>query len=291
MLRLVAPEGPRTLIDIEPAREAIVTWNSRAPAGSIELAVVRSDGARSGWLPYVTWSEDERRSLSGSDDVANIAIDVVRAPLALAAIEVRSDAPLERVAVSTLSHAISSERAASIDWLLDVPQRSQYVPAHPDERGWCSPAVLSMLLSYWGIELDVAGVARRVRDRSYDGTGNWTFNVALAGALGLCGVAAQLRDLAHAERFIAAGIPLALSFSWSDGELPGAPLAASDGHLAVLCGFGAAGEAVLNDPAQPAVRASYPREALERAWIGHGGIAYLVATPERGGEFERLVNE
>jgi len=291
MLRVVRAAGARTLIAIEPAREASVTWNSAAPAGTIELAVVRSDGARSAWLPYVAWTENERRSLSGGDGIAKIELDVVRAPVEFAAIDVRSEAPLDCIAVSTPAHASSRDHPTSADWLLDVPQRSQYVPAHPDERGWCSPAALSMLLSYWDIDLDVAEVARRVRDRAYGGTGNWAFNVALAGALGLRAVVAHLRDLAHAERFIGAGIPLALSFSWKPGELPGAPLAESDGHLAVLCGFGAAGEAVVNDPAQPAVRASYPREALERAWIGHGGIAYLIATPERSDEFERLVNE
>jgi hypothetical protein len=290
MLRLVTTGGSGTSMAIEPAREAVVSWNSAAPAGRIELSVLRSDGARSGWLPYATWNETERRSLSGRDEVAGIELDVLRAPSEIVAIDVRADAPLDCVAVSTPFPARAGASAPALDWLLDVPQRSQYVEAYPEQRGWCSPAVLSMLLSYWDTELDVAEVARRVLDRSYDGTGNWAFNVALAGSLGLRGVVTHLRDLASAERIIAAGIPLALSISWKSGELPGAPLDASDGHLIVLCGFGADGAAVVNDPAQPAVRASYARVALERAWLDHGGIAYVIAPCDRDAELLELVN-
>ena len=94
-----------------------------------------------------------------------------------------------------------------------------------------------------------------------------------------------LRDLVAAERFTSEGFPLALSFAWKSGELPGAPLEASDGHLAVLCGFDAAGNAVCNDPAQPSLRVTYPRAAFERVWLAHGGVAYAIVPPEAG---ERL---
>jgi hypothetical protein len=63
--------------------------------------------------------------------------------------------------------------------------------------------------------------------------------------------------------------------------LPGAPLDASDGHLVVVRGFTLAGDPLINDPAAPDVAVSYPRAAFERCWLGHGGVALLVAPAVR----------
>jgi hypothetical protein len=279
LLRLIAPAPATLRIEIEPAAEAVVSWNSRAAAGSLELRVERCDGARSGWLPYVSWSAEARRSLSGADEVAAIELDIVRAPSPIAALEVRAGAPLETVAVSVKPER-KPRAAGTHAVLLEVAPRSQYLGEHPLERGWCSPASLAMLLAHWGHVLATEEVAARVRDDAYGGTGNWTFNVALAGALGLRAAVVHLRDLVQAAAFVSAGVPLALSFSWRAGELPGAPLEHTDGHLAVLVGFDARGDPLLNDPAQPALRVSYPRTAFERAWLGHRGIAYALSPPQ-----------
>jgi hypothetical protein len=147
-----------------------------------------------------------------------------------------------------------------------------------------------MLLGYWGVDPALPDIAARTYDAKYGGTGNWAFNVALAGMLGLRGVVAHLRNLEHAAAFIQAGIPLALSFAWKSGELPGAPIEHSGGHLAVLRGFNPQGDPVLNDPAQPAIMTTYPHDALERAWLSHGAVAYLIAPCERTDELVRLTN-
>jgi hypothetical protein len=276
----VARDTARATLRFAPAREAIVSWNARAPHGSLELRAERADGATSGWLPYARWNERERRSLGGADAVATIAIDVVRASAPLVAIEVRSDAPLETLAVATPPAGEPRPRTNAAPRIIDVPQRSQYDPAHPGERGWCSPASLSMVLAHFGYERSVAELAAAVRDEAYGGTGNWAFNVAAAGALGLSAAVVYLRDLVAAEHFTSEGFPLVLSFAWKSGGLPDAPLDASDGHLAVLCGFDEDGDAVCNDPAQASLRATYPREAFERVWLGHGGVAYAIVPPQ-----------
>jgi hypothetical protein len=286
VLKLIAPAGEYERIEAEPVEaqlveaEAVVSWNSRAAAGSLELRVLRRDGERSGWLPYVTWSAQGRRSLSGADGVAAIELDIVRAPSPIAALEVRATAPLDALAVSLPPRHEPGGGGARVP-ALDVAPRSQYLEDHPLQRGWCSPASLAMLLAYWGHALPTEEVAARVRDDAYGGTGNWAFNAALAGALGLRAAVVHLRGLAHAASFLAAGVPLALSFAWRAGELPGAALESTDGHLAVLVGLDARGDPLLNDPAQPSLRARYGRDAFERAWLGHGGIAYALAPPER----------
>ena len=275
---------------MQPATSAVVSWNSRAESGRIELAVYRADGQVSRWLPYVAFEAARRESLCGADDVARIATDIVESAVPITAIEVRSDAVLEAIAISTPVHRRSSQ-PATVRTTLDVPPLSQYLAAHPDERGWCSPASLAMLLAYWGKPHDIPTIARAVYDQRYRGSGNWAFNMAYAGRLGLRAALVHLAGLDHAAGFIAAGIPLALSFSWSAGDLPGAPLDHSDGHLAVLRGFTRHGHPQFNDPAQADVVTTYDRKALERVWQAHGGAAFATVPLERSSELVRLANE
>ncbi len=290
MLTIVEPRGDRTIVRISPATSAVVSFNTSADRGRFDLTVYRADGQVSGWLPYIEFSPDRRRSLGGADDVARIATDIVESVVPIVAIEVRGDAPLDAIVVSTPTHRRAVE-SASARTALDVPALSQYLIAHPEERGWCSPASLAMLLAYWGKPHDIPAIVRAVYDERYRGTGNWTFNMLFASRFGLRAALTHLAGLDHAAGFIAAGIPLALSFSWSSGDLPGAPLDHSDGHLAVLRGFTRYGHPQLNDPAQADIVTTYDRKALERVWQAHGGAAFVTLPLERSAELLRLANE
>lgn len=292
MLTLVAATGLATELRVLPASHAIVSWNASAAADTLELVVDTLAGGRSRALPYVAFEAAGRASLNGFDDVARIETDIVRAT-GIAALTVRSHEPLVRVAASTppleaaRPTAMSAVRARPE---LAVPERSQYVPDFPEQRGWCTPACVSMLLGAHGIAVGVAEAATGMFDRSYGGTGNWSFAMAYAGACGVAAAAAYLRDLVTVEAFVAAGLPVALSIAWSDGALAGAPLDRSDGHLVVVRGFTPTGDVIVNDPAQPAVRHTYGRAAFARSWLGHGGGALLVAPPERIDDLLRCAN-
>jgi hypothetical protein len=290
---MFAGTGLRTTLQVLPAARAIVSWNTTEAVDTLELTVHARDGRRSRALPYVVFEAGRRASLDGFDDLARIATDVVHANGEIVALEIGSQRPLARVAASTPPDAQPRTAGPPLPGALrelDVPERSQYVPAFPAERGWCTPASTAMLLGAWGIAADVADVAAGTFDRAYGGTGNWTFAVAYAGACGLAGAAAYLRDLPCVEGFVAAGLPLALSLSWEAGELPGAPLGRSDGHLVVVRGFDADGDVIVNDPAQPAIRHVYARAAFARCWLGHGGVALLVAPPPRLDELLQCAN-
>jgi hypothetical protein len=284
--------GLVTRLDVLPAAQAIVSWNGQQPADALEVTVYARDGRRSHPLPYVAFEAGRRASLDGFDELARIETDVVYANAEIAAIAVGSRHPLTRVAVSTPSGEPARSRPPARDAQreLDVPERSQYVAARPAERGWCTPAAIAMLLGTWNVAVDVAEVAAGVFDRAYGGTGNWAFAAAYAGAHGLAGAAAYLRDLVNLEHFVAAGLPAAVSISWEPAALPGAPLERSEGHLVVVRGFDVRGDAIVNDPAQPAVRHVYPRAAFARCWLDHGGVALLVAPPARGDDLLRCAN-
>ncbi len=283
MLTLVTATGLRTRVTIEPAMRAIVTWNTLEVEDTIELVVYRQDDRASLALPYVAFDESRRASLDGFDQVPKITTDIVTADRPIVANDVCSQHPLRRVGVSTPT--ARDDHAAARGYIpaseIDVPEISQYVEAAPDERGWCTPAAIAMLLGTWGIKRDVARVAAAIHDDAYHGTGNWAFAVAYAGALGYIGTAAYLRNLSAVEGYVASGIPIATSISWKTGELPGAPLPHSDGHLVVVRGFDDVGDPIVNDPAQPTIRHVYPRAAFERAWLEHGGVALIVAPSGR----------
>ncbi len=289
MLRLIERPGQYARLRVPPSTRAVVSWNAGAPAGGLVLTAHHTDGDASEGLLYVRWSPKERRSLDGRDGHTRIIIDVLHSDVALTAISVASTVPLDAVAVTVPPPPDARVAPLESTSVLDVPKLSQHLPEFPDERGWCSPASLAMLLRYHGVHADVAEVAHAVYDASYAGTGNWAFNTAYAGARGLLGVVAYLRGIDHVAAFVEAGLPVAISIGWNPGELPGAPLEHSDGHLLVVRGVEPE-HVLVNDPAHPTVATRYPRTALDLIFREHGGVAYLVAPRERTAELVALAN-
>jgi hypothetical protein len=188
---------------------------------------------------------------------------------------------------------------------LGVPQYSQEIhhgefPQYDNGgEAWCSPTSTSMVVAYWTQETGtnysptpaeyswvpyadpwVDFTARAVYDYHYNGAGNWPFNAAYAASRGLVADVTQLHNLAEAEPFIKAGIPLVASVAWSSNKLDGA-IKSTNGHLLVIEGFSADGsEVIVNDPASDTndlVTHRYDREQFERAWIpASGGIVYVI---------------
>jgi hypothetical protein len=260
---------------LEPARQGVISWNTAASSGTIEFRILRAGAAASGWIPYVQWRADGAKSFSLDRDGVHVDVDVVAADRPFDGVEVRAEGVrFALVAFSSPVHLRASAPRPGRPIAVDVPQRSQYAG---EERGWCSPASLTMVHAFYGLPGSVEETARAVFDRAYNGTGNWALNVAYSGARGLRGVVAYLPNFDAARRLLERGIPPVISYSWSEGELPNAPLLHSDGHLAVLCGFDDAGDCIVNDPAAPDVRVTYPYGALEPLWQRAGGVAYVVA--------------
>jgi hypothetical protein len=157
---------------------------------------------------------------------------------------------------------------------------------YPDGRSeWCSLTSTSMVLSF----LDrycgdcaprVYAAVDGVYDWIYDGHGNWPFNTAYAGTFGYEGYISRFTSLAKAEEFVAAGIPVILSIAWKKGELTGADLESTNGHLVVLIGFDSAGNPIVNDPYSPtneSVEHTYLRSEFEPLWLqASGGTVYLM---------------
>jgi hypothetical protein len=173
--------------------------------------------------------------------------------------------------------------------------RGEYPQWNGGGEAWCSPTSTSMVIAYWNRgpkPRQYAWVDPRYRQpwvdyaarftyaSGYDGTGMWPFNTAYAARFRLDGFVTRLRSLREAELFVKAGIPLVASIAFDEGELDGAPISSTNGHLLVIRGFAADGDVKVNDPAAPSaktVRRTYKRAQFERAWIGAtGGVVYVI---------------
>ncbi len=298
-------------------QEAIVSWNIETPPGTwVDVLLrVRVGEAWSEWFTMGTWTSQtggtvQRTSVAGQQDaLARIAVDtlVLREGVAAAnKVQVMIRLMSEQAAVTPIvrtmgvalsahpptAPALSAGNPALWNVALPVPPCSQMV--YPDGGEiWCSPTSVAMVLGYWDqvagnnagpCEPRVRAAVQGVYDAAYRGHGNWPFNVAYAATHGLEGYVMRFRGLDEAEPWISKGVPVVISYGWGVGELDGAPISTSAGHLAVLIGFDALGNPILNDPAAPndgTVRRVYRRDQLERLWLQHsGGTVYVIAPPQ-----------
>ncbi|TQK72810.1 peptidase C39-like protein [Nocardioides sp. SLBN-35] len=287
---------------------------------SVEVRGRAASGAKTSWDTVARWAAKDRflsRRSGGTqgDDGTRLATDTWRTA-GLASYRIRVTLRREagrkspRVDLATvMTSRLPAVGAVSAPGVargveLAVPRYSQMIHTghYPQWGGggeaWCSPTSTSMVLGYYGRLPGPGGygwvpgghpdpwvdaAARSTYDHAYDGTGNWTFNTAYAARrLGPSGEAfvTRLRDLTDAELLVRAGIPPVISIAFSRGELTGAPISASNGHLLVIVGFTATGDVIVNDPAAASadgVRRVYSRAQLEKVWLqASGGAAYVV---------------
>lgn len=270
------------------------------------MLAARVDGTWTKDYDFGPWASGKstvsRRSVSGQEDaLGNVSTDTLllkkRAEAVRVTVWLYSTQPDVSPRVRALSLALTDEVRTAVDWpsnrtawgtVLEVPGRSQMI--YPNGGPvWCSPTSTTMLLGYWAQKLGrpelmeaVPTAAANTFDEVYEGTGNWSFNVAYAssqGAGALHGMVARLDSFTQVERLIAAGIPVSISIAYKEGELTGGASRKTDGHLIVVRGFSPEGDVVVNDPAFPAddkVEATYKRDQLWRAWRHSGGAVYLL---------------
>ena len=105
-------------------------------------------------------------------------------------------------------------------------------------------------------------MVRGTYDHTYGGNGNWPFNTAYASSRGLDASVRRFESLGQVERRMVAGVPIVASIARKEGELSGALVPGSDGHLLVVRGFDLSGNVVVTDPAgcdDSRVRRAYNR--------------------------------
>jgi len=292
-------------------KEAIASWNASTPDGSwVEVQFRAQYGTRwSKWYVLGIWASNystiQRHSvnLQGDSD-GFVAVDTFVSSAKKATtnkfqVKLRlfsANGSIPGVKNASVAYSTEAPKKASVlpgnptlwNTLLNVPECSQMV--YPDGgEVWCSPTSTSMVLGYWNndpesypeaCEERVRAAVDGVFDWVYDGHGNWPFNTAYAANQGYEGYVARFTSLAKAEEFVKAGVPVIMSIAWGNGDLTGADIDSTNGHLFVLVGFDAAGNPIVNDPASPtneSVQHTYLRSELEPLWLeASGGTVYLI---------------
>jgi hypothetical protein len=279
--------------------ELIASWNAEMPASAslkIEVRAIYSTHTTK-WYVMGLWSGDPERHPRESvrrqrDEDGDVRTDTLILKQPADRVQVRltlSGEGKEKPKLKFLSLSLLDSKATPPPLLpnraawgktLDVPERSQM--AYENGGVLCSPTTVSMLLAHWSRELnrpsldhDVPEVVKGVYDPKWEGTGNWAFNTAFAGALpGMRAYTARLSDVAELEDWIARGLPVGLSLCYN--RLRGKSRESS-GHLVVCVGFTKNGDAVINDPGtRQNVRTVFPRANLIDAWAYSKNAAYFI---------------
>src|SRR3989442_7917709 len=112
----------------------------------------------------------------------------------------------------------------------------------------CPPASVAMVLAYWSARVEVASLAREIFPPGLDRYGVWPAAIRAGGRYGVAGYLLRFPDWPSAAWCLAQGLPVIASVRYGAGELAGAAIPETTGHLLVLTGY--EGDAVLvNDPA------------------------------------------
>jgi len=100
-------------------------------------------------------------------------------------------------------------------------------------------------MAYWAgktgngsLDRSVPTVLQGTYDHIDGDNGTWHYNAAYTSSFGLKASVNRL-GLGQPERLISCGVPVIASVAWGVGELAGAPIPASEGHLLVIRGFDA----------------------------------------------------
>lgn len=284
------PIKPPLLFD-----ELIGSWNAQVPSdASLEMEARAEVGGK--WSPWFILGTQKGSRFysppSQKNSFGAVDIDTLKLKKKASALEYRFvfSAPRQAITLELSAVNVSNSEASKASaapfkpgpWVREIKltPRSQMEESSKYRRDVCSPTSLGMVLSYWGLTLKTAEIAQAVRDQETQDFGDWTFNAAFAGSLGLVSYVSRFDSLREIEWEIAQGRPVIASIAFKKGELPGAPIKKTSGHLLVVSGFTLRGDVIVYDPAAPKAslaRRIYPRAAFDHAWrVNKRGLVYLV---------------
>lgn len=143
----------------------------------------------------------------------------------------------------------------------------------------CSPTALAMTLQHHQSSIEWLEVVEKCLDNATKMYGSWPMAVYCAAAYHRLGAVEVVTSWTPILRVLNAGVPVVASIRFAAGELPGAPMDSTGGHLVTV--YGIEDDMVLvHDPAAPDVASvprRYPLQAFANAWFRYRGAAYILA--------------
>jgi hypothetical protein len=253
------------------------------PAFRFELSA-RVDGAWSPWVGTVTLGAAYFQALPSAAGPLAADIDEVMSsrPLEAVRLRIRCRGPMPDTWLASLSVAAELHVDPGVPpgsgTAISVPALSQLGEDPAIALRVCSPTSVAMVLQYWGRPATAAAVAADVFHAGTDRYGIWPAAIRAAAARGVAGYLLRFPDWTSAAWCLSRRLPIIASVKYEAGELRGAPIDATTGHLIVLTGY-ENGVVLANDPAATTVDAvprRYRREDLTRAWLERRGIGYVL---------------
>ncbi len=170
------------------------------------------------------------------------------------------------------------DSADAAEVALDVPFFSQRSLPEAIAGRTCCPTSLTMVLAFHGIRRPLADVAEAVWDPVHEIYGSWLRTAAVATAAGCPAVVRQARSWSAVAGWLRNSGPVIASISYGTGELRGAVMPKTDGHLVVITGLDGCGGVLVHDPAgrRAQIVCSMQPPLLAR------GAAYRSWSPRRG---------
>lgn len=284
--------------------QLILSWNIRSPGnpGRFNFGLEVSEDSL-GWylFDYLTWGDSSymesrgEKSIGGTGSV-NVDILELQKPMKYARVIVHYSGDLkeEKAFLRRLALSFSTDSPnwreygkyhSKIDGLdystfkLSVPYITQRSVEENKLGGACSPTSVSMVLNYHDRGVIPGEIFWEAYDYQNEIIGNWPFNVQAAFSNGLSKTWVE-RHCGFDEIYqeVAEGKPVVISIKFGYDELPNSPIhETTDGHIIVVVGFDGPDSVICNDPAGHGVDdgiIKYPRKELEKAWVGHTGVAY-----------------
>jgi len=264
-------------------------------SGRLELSVC-VDGAWSTWVAGVGLGPAAFEPLPPAESV-DVDVDVfrARAPVEAARLRLRLQAvePAALLAAPwmlALSASVSATTATTRvtpaagrpPVRLAVPARSQMEAAAAIAPRICSPTCVAMVLDFWRRPAPLDVLAAEIFHPGTDLYGVWPAAIMAAGRRGLAGYLLRFPDWAAAQWCLARGLPIIASVRYSAGELTGAAVVETPGHLIVLTGWDD-DDVLVNDPAAPtaaAVSRRYRRAELIHVWLERNAVGYVLFPAE-----------
>ncbi|MEO1129009.1 MAG: serine hydrolase [Planctomycetota bacterium] len=272
--------------------EAILSWNVDLPPDTQAHLQIRARTPAGDWSPWLSIGEAGGAAANWVDDapVARVVIDTLVGIEPLDAVEVRVTASGNHAPTLHRLDLVTTHRHSLRPTVLDerlagrVENPTPFLANTVEDEGLrsrlCSPLSLRMLIAARGVDTSLDMVIGDVYDERFDVYGNWPRAIQTAFAHGVSGTLMRFSDWASVRSHLQTVGPMAISVTFAEGELTGAPYGAETGHIMVLYGLDEDGNALVLDPAlspESRARTTYLRDELSEAWMVRAkGTAYVL---------------
>ncbi|HEY2996757.1 MAG TPA: C39 family peptidase [Methylomirabilota bacterium] len=257
----------------------------------LELSA-RVGGAWSPWVGSVGLGPAAFTPLADAPTLG-VDVDVFRASAPVEAVRlrarVRAPAPAAVVgapwllALSAAAGTVPVTAARASAARLAVPALSQMESAAAIAHRICSPTCVAMVLDFWRRPIAPAALAAEMFHPGSDLYGVWPAAILAAARRGIAGYLLRFPDWPSAAWCLEHGLPVIASIRYAAGELTGAAVNATSGHLVVLTGIDG-DDVVVNDPAAPTaatVARRYRVAEFAQVWLERTGVGYVLFPPRR----------